>query len=764
MFIKLLGIKLKKGPKKVLKSLAVFLLVTSWLLTGYPGFWLPAKDKKLVRFPEKIERVYAGQQEYTTGSGNFTPTVTGNHVITLVGGGGGGGGGGGSNKNGGGGGGGGGLCQVTVSLTSGNNYAYSVGSAGSAGVGDGGTGGNTTFVVGATTYTGTGGGGGLDYNNGGTGGTGGVVTGCTLNNKGGNGATGIATGSGGGGSGAGTSGAGNNGTVPTGGAAVTSYGGKGGNGSTANAGPGVVGEAYGGGGGGATKTGAAAAGYAGYIIITWTDPPTTTLGDGSDPTSSPTVSPSTSLNYFDAFTFINDQTTDTISGLTVTTANTSAIASMQIWNGVMSTQYYTTISSPTGNNWVFSGGTGIPVTTSASNYRVVFTAKDHSLTPGTYAVTGTVTAFTSGNSYTTAGSDIDSDTVTVDNTAPNSATSYSGTAGNASNTLNWTTSSSSDFNTTSGSVIYRWASGTAGSEVPAEGSTPSAGDINGTATAACVISSAASSAQSKVDGTGGSSGCTTTALTNGQQYIYKVFQKDNYGNYDTGVTIGPLTPTAASASLTQNNFRFYVTANSVTLTDPWPSGSLDLGEKAVLTQLPAANTTLKSGDRVRMKINFYVSTANLSASSQAFQLEYSAAEDCTTASSWTAVGAKASGSIWRLYDEASIGDSTVTVNNLSDSTAGAEGYYSEINPSAVNPNAVGYSPSQYSEWDWPVENNGATENTTYCFRMAKNGGTAFDSYGSGSYPKITTAPGASVLMRHGNFFQNSSEKGFFWVN
>lgn len=759
MFIKLTKIKLKKGPKKALKSLAVFLLVTSWLLTGYPGFWLPDKDKKLVRFPEKIERVYAGQQAYTTGSGNFTPTVTGNHVITLVGGGGGGGGGGGSNKNGGGGGGGGGLCQVTVSLTSGNNYAYSVGSAGSAGVGDGGNGGNTTFVVGATTYTGTGGGGGLDYNNGGTGGTGGVVTGCTLNNKGGNGATGIATGSGGGGSGAGTSGAGNNGTVPTGGAAVTSYGGKGGNGSTANAGPGVVGEAYGGGGGGATKTGLAAAGYAGYIIITWTDPPTTTLGDGADPTSSPTVAPGATLNYFDAFTFINDQTTDTISGLTVTTANTSAIASMQIWNGAMSTQYYTTVSSPTGNNWVFSGGTGIPVTTSSSNYRVVFTAKDHSLTPGTYAVTGTVTAFTSGNSYTTAGSDIDSDTVTVDNSAPNSATSYSGTAGNASNTLNWTTSSSSDFNTTSGSVIYRWASGTAGSEVPVEGSTPSAGDINGTATAACVISSAASSAQSKVDGTGGSAGCTTTALTNGQQYIYKVFQKDNYGNYDTGVTIGPLTPTAGSATFTQNKYLWYVDNDLADPTAIW--GNPDLTENQSIVVIPAGNDPPGVDQELRLRVNYVVNTTGISVSEKYFKLEYKVGTDgnCTTGS-WTDVGT----GDW-VYATSTVTDGADITKVLSDTTVGKGEEYVKGKPSQVN--HVAASAAEIIEYDFHIVGTSSTANTQYSFRVVEtnSGGTSetvFDGYTN--CPTLTTEPGTSNLLRHGNVFTEGLERGFFWTD
>lgn len=220
----------------------------------------------------------------------------------------------------------------------------------------------------------------------------------------------------------------------------------------------------------------------------------------------------------------------------------------------------------------------------------------------------------------------------------------------------------------------------------------------------------------------------------------------------------PVTP-----AYTQNDFEWYVTADSVTLSNIWPSGNGDdIAENAALTQIPATNEALETGDQIRIQMNFTVATSAVTASSQAFKLQYDAAEDCTTASGWTDVGAKASGSIWRLFDEASIGDSTTQVNNISTSTGGAEGYYSEINASATNPNAIAIG--ETSEWDWPVENNGATPNTSYCFRMVLSDDTPLDSYNSDSYPKLTTAPGASDLMRHGNFYQNDVERGFFWTN
>ena len=32
------------------------------------------------------------------------------------------------------------------------------------------------------------------------------------------------------------------------------------------------------------------------------------------------------------------------------------------------------------------------------------------------------------------------------------------------------------------------------------------------------------------------------------------------------------------------------------------------------------------------------------------------------------------------------------------------------------------------EWDWVVQNNGATTSATYCFRMVKSDGDVLDSY------------------------------------
>ena len=49
-------------------------------------------------------------------------------------------------------------------------------------------------------------------------------------------------------------------------------------------------------------------------------------------------------------------------------------------------------------------------------------------------------------------------------------------------------------------------------------------------------------------------GGTTTALTNGQAYTYKVFQKDTNGNYNTGINIGSFTPSDICYSQNTGNW------------------------------------------------------------------------------------------------------------------------------------------------------------------------------------------------------------------
>jgi hypothetical protein len=256
-----------------------------------------------------------------------------------------------------------------------------------------------------------------------------------------------------------------------------------------------------------------------------------------------TIAPGAS-GLVDAFGLSTNSGTDTITAATVGLAAGmwNYIQTVAITNDGDTVTYCS--QTPTGDSVSLSGCT-IPVTVTNTQFKIKITADSHVLMPlppgGSYAVTATITGWT-GTNTAHNGADSGSATLTIDNLSPNGATLVSGTEGNATNTINWTTSNSADFNVTAGSVVYRWASSSAGIQVPTEGSMVVKGDINGTATAACVVSSAASTALSKTDGTGGSADCTTAALINGQAYTYKVFQKGANGNYDAGVLIGTFTP------------------------------------------------------------------------------------------------------------------------------------------------------------------------------------------------------------------------------
>lgn len=137
-----------------------------------------------LNFQKSVDFIRAGTFKWTAPSNVSTVEAT---VI------GGGGGGGGEQGNGGGGGGAGGTAKVIVTVTPGSTYDLVVGAAGAAGLGatptDGGAGGNSTMVVGATTYTGAGGTGGLRSTAGGTGGAGGAGTNGDQNTTGGTGGT-----------------------------------------------------------------------------------------------------------------------------------------------------------------------------------------------------------------------------------------------------------------------------------------------------------------------------------------------------------------------------------------------------------------------------------------------------------------------------------------------------------------------------------------------------------------------------------------------
>lgn len=277
-------------------------------------------------------------------------------------------------------------------------------------------------------------------------------------------------------------------------------------------------------------------------------PNITTLATGTDPAAA-NVAPGSPAQDVDVFTLQTNGGSETISSVTVNLSTNSGIGLLAITNNA-GTILGSTAMPTTGSNTI--NVTGMIATAALTSFKVRVTPLSHAampLPPGEiYSITAPVIAWagtsslTNSNISTHTGTDTDDNALMIDNLSPASATAVSGGAGDADASLNWTTSGSSDFNLVAGSIVYRWAATMTGAEVPAEGSSPAIGSINGTATVACVVSSAASTILNKIDGAGGSADCTNAALSNGQAYSYKVFQKDVYGNYDGGVLVGTVTP------------------------------------------------------------------------------------------------------------------------------------------------------------------------------------------------------------------------------
>ncbi len=482
-----------------------------------------------------------------------------------------------------------------------------------------------------------------------------------------------------------------------------------------------------------------ASGLGGAITIAL-KPAFTFIGNDTDPGVNPTIAPGAATTTVGTFNLKTNSVSDTVTNATTTLSagSSGGLFGVEITNSANTTIYCSSYNPS--SDTVGLTGCNLPVTTASTTFNIRIKPKTHGdmpVPPGsTYSVTALITAITSSAGNTTSGVDTTSDTVTIDNASPNGATNTSGTAGNAKVTLNWIASnSSSDFDTTNGSVILRWADSVAGQSVPAEGnSSYSAGNTIATSTVACVISSAASASLSKIDGSGGDAGCTTDALTNNQAYTYKVFQRDTNGNYDAGTSIGSFTPVAPSAVLAQNNYLIY--ENKDAIQPDYVLGSEN------------ASTTVAQGEVFRIRMNLLISGTDMASSTKQFKLQFNTA---SSTSDWIDVGLIASTtSIFSGYDNSSTANNaTITAALLSDSNK--FGTYQEQSPSDLGHQSA--NSGQTIEYDWVVLERSATTSINYYFRMVKSNGTALDNYNTQA---IVTVMPRTFTQRNYQWFINQN--------
>ncbi|KKT07660.1 MAG: Fibronectin type III domain protein [Candidatus Nomurabacteria bacterium GW2011_GWB1_43_20] len=273
------------------------------------------------------------------------------------------------------------------------------------------------------------------------------------------------------------------------------------------------------------------AGIGGAVTIAFKPAPTLTTTSlsnfvSAEPGNS-TVAPG-SAGYVDSFGLATNSGSDTVTGATVTlAAGTGArVATVAITNDGDTVTYCS--ATPSGDTATLTS-CGIPVTTTNTQFKIRITAISHGSMPAvpgaSYAVTGTVTAFTSTNPQ--AGTDSGSSTLTIDNLSPGNVTGAGGSVDNGQVTTSWTNPVDADYH--SAVVLRREAVAVA--DVPVEGTTYIVGNTIGTAIVACVVATPTAT-------------CNDTGLTNGTAYHYEIFTKDTNGNYDVGVvpTGSPFTP------------------------------------------------------------------------------------------------------------------------------------------------------------------------------------------------------------------------------
>lgn len=194
-------------------------------------------------------------------------------------------------------------------------------------------------------------------------------------------------------------------------------------------------------------------------------------------------------------------------------------------------------------------------------------------------------------------------------------------------------------------------------------------------------------------------------------------------NLASGLIPEIFAPAGAASAFTQRNYAWAVNDGNLT------TGGL---QAAVNTAITSASSTIH-----RLRMDVAVSPATLAAGSKTFTLQYKTlGAGCSAAESWTTLGAVGSGSIWRGYDNTSAADGATLTNVLVNSLNIFESY-EEDGVSVANPTVV--TVGNAGEWDWVIQNNGATVGETYCFKMVKTPGEApLNTYTN--YPLLTVVP------------------------
>lgn len=216
-----------------------------------------------------------------------------------------------------------------------------------------------------------------------------------------------------------------------------------------------------------------------------------------------------------------------------------------------------------------------------------------------------------------------------------------------------------------------------------------------------------------------------------------------------------------AATFTQENYRWYVDSDGEDVSDPWSVYSgVDIAENTAITVIPARRDPPSSTQELRLRVNLTVNDAAISSDSYYFKLQYRAGTDSDCSSgSWTDVGS----GVWD-YATSSVTDGTTLSTSRLTGTDVLEAY-SKSSP-VSNPNGTS-SAGEIIEYGFHIIGTTSSENTRYLFRVVETDSGGSSSTNLTSYTNcatLTTEPGTSDLMRHGNLFSEGEELGSYWTD
>src|SRR3989344_244828 len=250
-------------------------------------------------------------------------------------------------------------------------------------------------------------------------------------------------------------------------------------------------------------------------------------------------------------------------------------------------------------------------------------------------------------------------------------------------------------------------------------------------------------------------------------YTFRIAPSESstYANYTKCPT---LETDALNPTYTQNRYRWYVDNSSANPTDAWSANTgVDIAENAGISVLPAQYDPPGSTQEIRLRVNMTVGTSNLAISTAYFKLQWKNGTDgdCTTGS-WTDVGTND----WLYTSSVAVTDGADISAVLSDTTTGKGEEYVKSKASGTSLNHVAANIGEKIEYDFHIIGGGSgwADATQYSFRVVETNSTGSTATTFSTYsacPTLTTEHGLSQLLRHGKFkTETATESGYFWAD